>query len=274
MCPTKYSITFACYNALDYTRQCVDSLLKSHTPLDRVVVVDNCSTDGTKDYLKSLDLGGLIINKMNLGCGVAWNQGILALQSEWTVVMNNDIVVPENWIESLIEEAETNKVKIISPAIIDGPLDYSFDEFSKSSSIQYANLKRFNHQHAVCMVIHESVWKEIGYFRATPSLLGYEDTLFFNSVKKNQIPTMTTGKVWIHHFGSITQTLMRQERGLKEKASLGRRDNYRELHQSWLERKLNKMKLNRLNQQARQQQLKEFGVTLHGIRDQGHFQWL
>jgi GT2 family glycosyltransferase len=274
MVSEKYSITFACYNALDYTKKCIDSLLKSNTPLKRVAIVDNCSTDGTQEYLQSLDLGAVIINKTNLGCGVAWNQGALAIQSEWTVVMNNDIIVSENWIDDLIKEAEKNNVKIISPAIIDGPLNYSFEEFSHVACDRYQNLKRLNHQHAVCMVIHESVWKEIGFFRATPTLLGYEDTLFFNAVKKNKIPTMTTGRVWIHHFGSITQTLMRQERGLKEKASLGKRDNYKELHQTWIERKLNKIRLNRRNEQSRIKELNEFGVTIHGIREQNGFKWL
>lgn len=274
MSANKYSITFACYNALNYTQKCIGSLLKTNTSLKRVAVVDNCSTDGTQQYLQSLDLGALILNKSNLGCGVAWNQGALAIQSEWTVVMNNDIIVSEGWIDDLIKEAEQNNVKIISPAIIDGPLDYSFDQFSKMARDKYCNLKRFNHQHAVCMMIHESVWKEIGFFRATPSLLGYEDTLFFNAVKKHGISTMTTGKVWIHHFGSITQTLMRQERGLKEKASLGRRDNYKELHQSWLQRKLNKIRLNNVNKKSRTKELNEFGVTVHGIRENGNFKWL
>jgi GT2 family glycosyltransferase len=274
MIPENYSITFACYNALDYTKKCIDSLLKTKTPLKRVAVVDNCSTDSTQTYLQSLDLGALILNKTNLGCGVAWNQGALALQSEWTVVMNNDIIVSDYWIDDLIKEAEENNVKIISPAIIDGSLDYSFEDFSSLAREKYQNLKRFNHQHAVCMVIHESVWKEIGFFRATPSLLGYEDTLFFNAVKNNKIHTMTTGRVWIHHFGSITQTLMRQERGLKEKASLGKRDNYKELHQTWLQRKLNKMRLNRLNEQSRIKELNEFGVTIHGVRENGGFKWL
>ena len=45
------------------------------TPLDRLVVVDNQSTDGTRDYLSSLPLGARIFNQHNLGCGTAWNQG-------------------------------------------------------------------------------------------------------------------------------------------------------------------------------------------------------
>ena len=45
------------------------------TPLDRLVVVDNQSTDSTREYLMTLSLGGRIFNQHNLGCGAAWNQG-------------------------------------------------------------------------------------------------------------------------------------------------------------------------------------------------------
>ena len=101
MNPNKYSLTFACYNALDYTKICVDSFLKTSTPLSRLVVVDNGSSDDTVNYLKGLPLGGLVLNRKNLGCGVAWNQGALVQQAEWSVIMNNDVVVSDQWIQSL-----------------------------------------------------------------------------------------------------------------------------------------------------------------------------
>ena len=78
-----YAITFACYNQVDYNRQCIDSMQRAGTPLERLVVVDNASGDETLAYLRGLPLGKVIHNRDNLGCGVAWNQGALELQSEW-----------------------------------------------------------------------------------------------------------------------------------------------------------------------------------------------
>src|SRR4051812_29137968 len=176
-----YAITFACYNQVDYTRQCVDSLVRHGYDLQRVVVVDNASSDDTSDYLGTLPLGGRILNRQNLGCGVAWNQGVLALQAEWTVVMNNDVVVSAGWLENLIAGAEARGVKVVSPALVEGPLDYDFDAFSSEASRRMADVARIGARHAVCMAIHRSVWDEVGYFQAMPSLWGYEDTLFFNA---------------------------------------------------------------------------------------------
>jgi GT2 family glycosyltransferase len=199
----KYSITFACYNSVEYTKMCVDSMVANGTPLDRLVVVDNGSKDSTREYLSTLPLGGRIFNTQNLGCGVAWNQGALALQSEWSIIMNNDVLVSPHWIENLIGAAEQENLKIISPALIEGKLDYDFVSFEKDAQAKTKNVHRIGARHAVCMAIHESVWMDIGYFQPVPKLLGYEDTMFFHEARKANIRTAITGASWLHHFGSL-----------------------------------------------------------------------
>ncbi|WP_244111592.1 glycosyltransferase family 2 protein [Burkholderia gladioli] len=149
------------------------------TPLDRVVVVDNASTDETRAYLETLPLGGRILNRDNLGCGTAWNQGALHQQAEWTVVMNNDVLVSANWIENLIGTAIRHGLKVASPALLEGALDYDFQGLAPQWSETMREVRRDGICHAVCLVVHRSVWMEVGYFRAAPALLGYEDTLFF-----------------------------------------------------------------------------------------------
>ena len=273
MNPSKFAITFACYNQVDYTRQCVDSMVKHGLDLSRLVVVDNGSTDETRSYLESLPLGGRIFNQANLGGGVAWNQGALALQAEWTIIMNNDVLVSKGWIDNLITTAEQNGLKIISPSLIEGPLDYDFDAFADESSIKMKSALRLGARHAVCLAVHQSVWMDIGYFQPIPKLLGYEDSMFFHEADKAHISTGMTGASWLHHYGSITQTAMKQERGLSQKDGLGYRYNYRLLQQSWLERKLKKIK--RVRQQKRwcQQEIAEFGQSMHGKREQCAFVW-
>lgn len=273
MNPSKYAITFACYNQVDYTRQCIDSMLQQGNDLSRVVVIDNGSTDDTRNYLQSLALGGLIFNQANLGCGVAWNQGALALQAEWTIVMNNDVLVSPSWIENLIHTAEKNNLKIISPALIEGAFDYDFNAFSDEASKKMSDSLRIGDRHAVCLAVHQSVWMDIGYFQPTPKLLGYEDTLFFHEADKAGIATGMTGASWLHHYGSVTQTAMKQERGLTEKDGLAYRYNYRLLKQNWLERKLKKISRKRQQKEWSQNELDTYGMTMHGLRVDNDFSW-
>jgi len=268
-----YAVAFACHNQVDYTRKYVDSLVTHGIDLTRCVAVDNASTDETRAYLKTLNLGACILNRANLGCGVAWNQGARALQAEWTVVMNNDVLVSANWLENLLLTANRAGLKIISPSLIEGPLDYDWDRFSNEASAKMHDALRLGEAHAICMAVHESIWHDIGYFQPVPKLRGFEDTLFFHQVDKARLPIGRTGSSWLHHFGSMTLKYMRQQRGLSEKGNLGDRKSKRLLRLSWLGRKLQKARKRRRSRLWRKAELARYGMTMHGVRDGGQFTW-
>jgi len=134
--PLDYTVTFACYNQHNYTQDCINSLIESGTNASQIVLVDNNSNATTQSYYETLDLPIKIIkNKSNMGCGVAWNQGTLLNQSEWTIIMNNDVVVQNGFAERLIQSAIAARLKVVSPAMIEGHLNYDylsqFDEYSQ-----------------------------------------------------------------------------------------------------------------------------------------------
>jgi GT2 family glycosyltransferase len=53
------------------------------------VAVDNGSTDGAREWFGQQGFGAVVLNERNLGCGAAWNQGALAIQSKWTAYHQN-----------------------------------------------------------------------------------------------------------------------------------------------------------------------------------------
>ena len=248
-------------------------MIENGEDLSRVVAVDNGSTDGTQEYLKSLPLGGVILNKKNLGVGVALNQGALVFQSEWTIVMDNDIVPSKGWIDDLIASAITNDLRVISPAMVEGDLDYDLNTFSLGAKEKMRGYIRLGDNHAVCLAIHESIWSEVGYFRATPLLLGYEDTLFFHDLKKKGIKTAITSEAWLHHFGSATQKAMKKAQGLKPKDDLSVRNNHVLLCQNWFSRKFHKLKKINFRKQKQKQEIEQFDMTVRGDRVNNKFVW-
>jgi hypothetical protein len=136
------------------------------------------------------------------------------------------------------------------------------------------DVHRIGARHAVCLAIHKSVWLDIGYFQPVPKLLGYEDTLFFHELQKAKIQTGMTGASWLHHYGSITQTAMKQERGLAQKDGLGYRYNYKLLNQSWLERKFAKHQRKQQEKAWCQAEVAVHGQSIHGLRENGAFRWI
>jgi len=258
-----YTVTFACLNQLDYTRQFFESLVHSGVDPRRIVAVNNASQDDTYQYLSSLGLGGVVNNKTNLGCGTAWNQGVLALQSEWSVVMNNDVLVPPNFVENLIQGAKVKGLLVASPGMIEAPkLSYDLTSRSTLLAALFNGYFRPNFLHGVCMLVHQSVWQKVGYFRSKPRLLGYEDSLFFRDLQDHDIPRGTLSSTWIHHFGSVTQKGLKKERRLPPAASLGDRTDY-ELHRDgWFGRKWRKFHLRQAERRAVAYELEKYQATI------------
>jgi GT2 family glycosyltransferase len=269
-----YTITFACYNQLEYTQKFIESLNRNEVDFSRIVAVDNGSTDGTREWLAQQGFGQVVLNHRNLGCGAAWNQGALALQSTWTVVMNNDVVCAEGWLDGLLHAAETNALKIACPSMVEGDLDYDFPVFAQTSAARMSGYCRLNAPHAVCMAIHESVWNDIGYFMPVPKLLGYEDAIFFQRVLENNIKTGTTGDSWLHHFGMTTQKALKMEMKLEQSDSLGNRNLMRlYMNQSWVARKIARYERRKMLKESCAIELARFNMTVHSVRQSAVMDW-
>ena len=274
MKPVDYTITFACYNQLDYTKQFIASLDREEVDFSRIVAVDNGSTDGTREWLMQQGFGVVVLNDRNLGCGAAWNQGALAIQSKWTVVMNNDVVCAKGWLRKLLAAAEANQLHVASPAMVEGELNYDFGAWATEAETKMAGYVREGAPHAVCMAIRDDVWNQIGYFMPVPRLLGYEDAIFFQRAIEAKLKTGTCADSWLHHYGMTTQKALKLEMKLDQNDSLGNRNLMRlYMAQSWVARKLARLKRRRLLQSASEYEENSFDRTVHVIRNQDVFEW-
>lgn len=98
-------IIIACWNQLEHTKTCLNSVLvNTHTPF-HLILIDNGSTDGTFEYLYSLQNQGMgmtiIKNSQNLGWPKAMNQAIQESKALYICFLNNDTVVTKNWLKDM-----------------------------------------------------------------------------------------------------------------------------------------------------------------------------
>lgn len=97
------SVIIVNYNTKNLTLKCLDSIWKSdtETPLE-TIVIDNNSTDGSRDALQGLRNIELINNNENLGFAKAVNQGIAKARGSYYLLLNSDVVVKKGAIDTLI----------------------------------------------------------------------------------------------------------------------------------------------------------------------------
>jgi protoporphyrinogen oxidase/GT2 family glycosyltransferase len=120
--PLVYAVLLT-YNHYEDTRECLESLLQSEYEEMKVVLVDNGSSDGTPDSVRSdFPSVQVIENHQNLGVPAGYNVGFqhaMANGADYILMLNNDTVVPPNMVAKLLDVAEADpKVGIVMPKVL------------------------------------------------------------------------------------------------------------------------------------------------------------
>jgi O-antigen biosynthesis protein len=92
------------YNCLAHTRECLRTLQATLPPglAHEIIFVDDGSTDGTRDWLKTLAAPcRVILNEHNLGFAGACNRGATAARGEFLFFLNNDLIFFRRWFEPM-----------------------------------------------------------------------------------------------------------------------------------------------------------------------------
>jgi len=106
---TNVSIIIPSLNGRHLLAECLPALMKQTYLNYDVIVIDNGSNDNSVDWLKrSYPHVTIIENDKNLGFAAAINQGIRNSKSQYVVTLNNDVVVDPDWLESLVNIADTD----------------------------------------------------------------------------------------------------------------------------------------------------------------------
>ncbi|MBP5306771.1 MAG: glycosyltransferase family 2 protein [Paludibacteraceae bacterium] len=97
----RLSVIIVSYNVKYYLEQCLSSVFASSMASDlEVFVVDNASSDGTVDYLRTrFPQVHYMINSKNLGFAVANNIAIRRCESDYVLLLNPDTVLGEQTLE-------------------------------------------------------------------------------------------------------------------------------------------------------------------------------
>jgi GT2 family glycosyltransferase len=125
------SVVIVSFNTKRLLDECLASLYKSleGSPLKfEVIVVDNVSTDGTREMLSAkYPQAVTILNDENIGFGRANNQGIRKSRGSTVFLLNSDTIVQNGSVEKLYEFSRRH------PKAFVGPKLYNIDRTPQTS---------------------------------------------------------------------------------------------------------------------------------------------
>lgn len=115
----KILVIIVTYNGMEWMERCLDSVTRSTLPAD-IFIVDNGSTDGTQDYIRSCGKGIIFRqSEENLGFGRANNLGLQYAADngyDYVYLLNQDAWVEEATFETLINVQRSHpEYGILSP---------------------------------------------------------------------------------------------------------------------------------------------------------------
>ncbi len=125
------TVAIISYNTKDLLRECLRSISDSRpSVIYEIVVVDNSSTDGSGEMVKTdFPDAQIIENQENAGFARACNQALTRAVSEYVLILNSDTVITEGCLDTLFAFMKSHKD---TGAV--GPLILNFD-----NSVQYSS---------------------------------------------------------------------------------------------------------------------------------------
>lgn len=108
------------WNGMDYLGECLASVRHQTYPRKELVVVDNGSTDGSREWLHALSQEDcrLIEFSTNTGFAAGANAGIRVSRGQYVALLNNDAVADPAWLERLIAFTSDPRVGMIASKIL------------------------------------------------------------------------------------------------------------------------------------------------------------
>lgn len=217
------SLIILCCNQLEYTRQCLESVLKHTREPYELVLVDNGSSDGTLDYLEEIRRRRrsartvVLRNETNHGYVAGCNQALEQIKGQYVVFLNNDTILTAGWLEGLVgrllrEWPSAGLVGPVSNGAMDAQCirpDYTdladLDVFAARRRQAFAGkMQAVQRLTGFCLLIRREVLERIGRLDERYGMGFFEDDDLCVRAREAGYRLLIALDVYVHHFGNRT----------------------------------------------------------------------
>ena len=212
-----FTILIPTFNNLNYLKFCINSIKKNSKFNHEIIVHINEGTDGTLNYLKSLD-HKITYSAINSGVCVAFNEAAKRSSKDYIVLAHDDMYFCPRWDEVFYKELE--QIPVNSDFFLSGTMVQPFesyinlncgkniDEFDENkllNELPKIRFKDFQGTHWQPSLIPLKTWNKVGGFSEEFSPgLGSDPDFNFKLWNIGVRLFKGLGNCRVYHFSSLS----------------------------------------------------------------------
>ena len=183
-------------------RDLLPNLIKNLSNIDydeyEIIIVDDCSTDNTKDLLKQYPIKSILLER-SVGSAEARNIGIKEAKNEIIALTDSDCFVSRNWLKNLVPYLNSYDV-VGGRVIFCDDAEKKFNPFNAKEETVLKKDTSINFLNTSNMLLKKKTWKSSGGF------LSYriEDLEFSWRLLNKGFKLVYSPKGFVIHHGNRT----------------------------------------------------------------------
>jgi GT2 family glycosyltransferase len=233
------------FNNLALTRACVESLQAtlSRGLKHEIILVDDGSTDGTREWLATLAPPfRSILNERNLGYAAANNRGVSVARGEILALLNNDLILLPHWFEPMLgaHRSLDDRAGLVGNIQLDartGAIDHTgivighqvkpvHDRTMPSRwSRFFTTVRRVPAVTGACVLLERALWQRLGGFDEGYVNGGEDVDLCFRARALGRLNAVALTSVVRHHISASVGRKLRDEENSYRLARRWRREH-------------------------------------------------
>jgi GT2 family glycosyltransferase len=247
------SFVIPLYNNLALTRACVGSLQATlpHGFGHEIILVDDGSTDGTRDWLATLGPPfRVLLNPRNLGYAAANNRGATLATGEFLVLLNNDLILTPRWLEELLAahrrlDRRTGPLGNVQLDARTGAVDHAgmwvdlqgkprhWRSLPPRWSRALFPVRRTFAVTGACLLIERALWRELGGFDEKFINGGEDVDLCLRARARHRPSSVALRSIIRHHISASPGRKLHDEENSRRLALLWRNELARLAARRW-----------------------------------------